>query len=278
MVISIASAVKSATLEKARAIFVRGTDCLGPEEVMNVHGKLHRLKLPKKLPDLPWSMEELQAAHARDESAHLILVPPGLMMQAIYEKRKNLGRDGGKLLYDIDWYKAETFFTTATTGEDWDWRLVTNKVIPNSTSPNYVEQTATIADYLTNVVFAGRDLLPVYRQAVDEFKGKEQTLTKLINDDWQEAAKQLSMLALNRLLRGTPAFTFYDWVTYLEVNGERLLESSYHWTSALSSPGSLLNLGGFARVGASAGGCRPRSRCDGLGVVLSRSALVESEK
>jgi hypothetical protein len=245
---------------------------------MKVHGELHKLKLPKKLPDIPWSRAELQAARARDEGAHLILVAPGLAMNAIWEKRENLGADGGELLLGTEWYKEEPFFTTTTTGKNWDWRLVTNKEILNSAGPNYVEQTATIVRYLTDVVFAGRDLPLVYRQAVTEFREQEKMLTQLINDDWLKAAKQLSSLAINRLLRGTPAFTFYDWVTYLEVNGERLLQGMYHWTSALSLRGSLLGLGSFDRDGASASAWSPRGRDGGLGVVLSRSARVECER
>lgn len=273
--ISTASVVKSATLGEARAIFARGTDCLGSEEILKAHGAL-RLKLPKKLPRIPWTPDELYAARARDEGAHLILVAPGLTMKAMWEKRNNLGADGGKLLCDADRYKEEPFFTTDTTGKYWDWRLVTNKVIPGSIDKDYVAQTATLIAYLTKVVFAGRDLPLVYQEAIAEFERQQDTLAKLINDDWQEAAKQLSMLAINRLLRGTPAFTFYNWVTYLDTNGERLLQGMYHWTSALSSYGRLLALGSFDRVGALADDWYPGHRHGYLGVVLSRSALVES--
>lgn len=275
--VTTAMANKPATLETAQAIFARGTDCLGPEEVMRVHGKLHKLKLPKTLPRIPWTEAELKAIRARDEGAHLVLTPPGLTMQAICDQRQNLGADDGKLLLNTDWYKGEKFFTTDTTGANWSWRLVTNEVIPGSADQNYVEQTAVLADYLTKVVFAGRELLDVYCQAIAEFKAKQDKLTKLIDNDWRSATQQLSALTLNRLLRGTPVVTFYDWVTHLDVNGERLSQGMYHWTSILSSYGELVYVGLFARYGADVFDWNPRNRSGSLGVVLSRNAEVESE-
>lgn len=267
------STVRPATLDDAKSIFARGIDYLGPEEIIRVHGKLHGLQLPKELPSFPWSAEELHAA--RQQDLHLILVSPGLTIQKLCDARNNLGADGGKLLHDSDLDKEEKFFTKETTGEDWDWRLATNAVIPDSVSQNYVEQTTSLVRHLTEVVFAGRDLPAVYTRAIAEFEKQKEALTKLIETDWEEAAKQLAALAINRLLRETPVLTFYRLVTYLSVNGERLLPETYHWSPSLSSHGKLVGLGLFDRLGVLVNGWRPRGRHGVLGVVLSRSAKVE---
>src|SRR3989344_329153 len=103
---------KITPIETAQGIFARDTNCcLGPKEIMAVYAG-HNLELPADLPPIPWSPAELAAARARGE--YLMLMPTGLTMQAIWEKGNNLGPDGGKLLFDTDWYEKEEFFTKAT--------------------------------------------------------------------------------------------------------------------------------------------------------------------
>ena len=52
-----------------------------------------------------------------------------------------------------------------------------------------------------NEVFAGEDVPEVYQEAINEFNAQKDTLAKLINSDWQEAAKKISKLKINQLTR-----------------------------------------------------------------------------
>ena len=280
---------KAATLNVAKNIFFRGTDCLGPEEIIAVHGKLHGLKLPKSLPPIPWTEDELKAA--KEARSHLILVAPGLTMKNMVEARKNLATDGGKLLCNTNLYREEEFYTSAVTGDDWDWRLVGNEVLPGSPGQNYLRQTLTLTEALKNfpLNLNNTDLSPsgqrvllrveaAYQSAVRELAEKREWLAKLINDDWQAAAKQLTALKLNQLCRESPAVTLYRLITYEVVNHARLLQGMYHWSNTLSSDGGLVYVGRFDRGGAGVRGGSPGGSDAAIGVVLSRSAEVECGK
>ena len=263
-----------AKLQMAEAVFARGTDYFGPGQIKLVHGEFHVLDMPEALPDIPWSKEELRQARAA--GAHLILVVPNLTMKQLVEARKNLVTDGGKLLCQIDWYKNEPLYTTATTAGEWHWRLVEDEVIPGSIGKNHLEQTALIAERLKEI-FASRDLLQAYQRAIAEFEQKREKIAKLVNINWQEAAKQLSELQLNQLCRESPVLTLYRLITYEAVNHVRLLQGVYHWTSSLSLRGYLVGVGGFGRGGAGVGGWFPGISSGATGVALSRSSLAEVE-
>src|SRR3989344_894887 len=151
-------ATQGAALDAAKQIFKHGTDCFGPDEVMAVFGKLHQLQLPDEPPPIPWSEEELVAARKGEPRSQLILVAPGLTLEAMVKARGNKGPDGGKLLFSFDqpdcWYvkNQEAFFTSDVTSLKPEWRLVTTNIISGSTGKNYLEQTKMMADCLREVI------------------------------------------------------------------------------------------------------------------------------
>ncbi len=249
---------------------------------MAAHGKQHQLRPPKDLPLIPWTNKELEGLRERGEDIQLLFEAPGLTMQELVVARDNQATDGGKLLYAIDWYQKEVFYTAAPTAKDWRWRLAGNTILPDSTSQDYLGQTAIIAAHLKAVVFRGRKLPLVYRRAIAEFKTKRAAIAKLIGSDqeteWKKGAKQCATLKLNQLCRETAVELLYRLITYEAVNGERLLQNYWHWTPTLSSYGELIRAGDFDRNGVFVGGWDPEDSRASLGVVLSRRGEVESEK
>src|SRR3989344_8302429 len=145
---------------------------------------------------------------------------------------------------DTSRYQDEPFFTTATTGEKRDWRLVGNGVLPGSNEQNFLAQTAAIAEEVKRV-FASREMPSAYQRAIVEFEAKRDELAALMDRDWREAAKQLAVLPLNQLCRESPVCTFYRLVIYEAVNEARLLQGVYHWTPSLSLRGELVGVGRF---------------------------------
>jgi hypothetical protein len=258
------------SLEKARELM--GTDFLGPEAVEAVWG----VKLDAKdIPTIPFSRADLDRAKELNQQLVLrvdkAVDGSPLTMQKMNEHIQPKLTQGkqGKLLVKVDWYAGEEFYTTET--PETSWALISKEVIPGSSSKNYLEQTEILITHLQNEVF--RDMLmPVgYQEAIDEFEAKKANLTLLITSNWQEAAKQLSELAITKLTRQTPAEVLYDLSTNFLTNNDRHLEGAYTWTKRRYSGGKLVSVGSADADGAEVYANQPGLPYGYLGVSFSRS-------
>ena len=191
-------------LDRVREIF--GPDFLGPEAVENVWGaKLEA----KDIPSIPFSAKELE--RAKELGQQLILrinkAPDGtpLTMQKINElAQPKLTQGGkGKLLFSVDWYANEQFYTSEP--PELVWALVSKGPIPDSLGNNYLEQVELLVNYVKNEVFKDMPIPQEYIDAMLEFNSKKATIGPLMASDWAKAAKQLVELKINKLPRPTPA-------------------------------------------------------------------------
>ncbi len=257
-------------LARARELF--GSDFLGPEAVENVWG----VKLEAKdIPPIPFSSEDLKRAKELNQQLVLRVNKAPDVMPLTMQKMNELIQprltqsNNGKLLYRVDWYPNEDFYTTEV--PETSWALVSKEIILDSASKNYLEQTETIVTYLQNEVFKGMAIPKEYQDAIAEFELKKSDLTRLIDTDWQEAAKQLSELKINQLTRPTPAEALYDLSTNFLINNDRHLQSTYTWTTRRRSDGKLVYVGNADSDGAYVNAYKPAYRFDDLGVSFSRS-------
>ena len=151
------------------------------------------------------------------------------------------------------------------------WALVSREVLPESLNKNYLQQTEVIVNTLRDGVFKGMEMPEEYATAIKEFESKKDKLAKLIDEDWQEAAKQFAGLKITQLARQTIPETIYDVAMYYDRNNKRLLSDTYSWSASLHpESGSLVSLGDFGSKGVVGGGWRPGPRGGYLGVSLSR--------
>ena len=150
------------------------------------------------------------------------------------------------------------------------WALVSKDLLPDSTSKNYIEQTEVIIKALKDAAFKDMELPEEYAEAIAEFESQKERLTRLMSEDWMEAAKQLSELKINQLTRQSIQETIYDLAMYHDTLGKRLLPNKYTWSNSRSSDGGLVPLGGFGAGGVGGRGWEPGDRDGDVGVSLSR--------
>jgi hypothetical protein len=218
----------------------------------------------------PISFPENELVHARELGQILIFQVPDVTMKTVHDRCKNKTSDGNPLLYRVGWYQNEEFYTNDPVRPG--WRLVTHDVIPGSRRKDYLEQTDILCGYLVQVF--GTDMPDYAREAIAEFHSAKQELTKLLQKNWQEAARQLVALKVNQLFRESPAETLYSLALYEQVNHERLLPSgTWSWTNRLSSNGRVVFVGYFDEFGVRVPFAYPRYRFAYLGVRFSRGSL-----
>jgi len=177
----------------------------------------------------------------------------------------------GKALFVIDWYKKDHFYTTEVAEKC--WALVSEEIIPDSTNKNYLEQTEIIATYIKDSVFKDMTIPPEFADAIDEFEKQKADIASIINIDWEEAAKRLSKLKLNKLARQTAIETLYDINVRLLIKGNRLLEKICTWTNSCDSDGKFVLVGGADYDGAYVRPDGPGHQDRNIGVSLSRKSL-----
>ena len=253
-----------------RAQEIMGVDFLGAEAVEKTWGFR-----PEVIPPVQFSEDDLEKAKALgqmlvlriDQTADGQPLTMKEMNELLEKKIKAEGK--GKILYQVDWYKDEDFFTKDT--PRLSWALVSKKEIPDSTSKNYVQQTEKIAEYLRNQVFKDVEIPTEYQEAIDEFEAKQADIAAILTSNWQEAAKQLSELKINQLTRQSPADALYDWLMYLQNNNGRLMEDKYTWTSRRAPDGELVSFGDSDADGSGVVHWTPGGASGILGVVFSRS-------
>ena len=262
---------KEVTIEQAMEIL--GEDVLGPEAIEITFGFK-----PEEIPPIPFTIEDLERAKELGQFLELRVdqtsegkpLNMGNMFDMLQPEftAQNQGRILNSYGKSDSWYKNEDFLKDVPQVQ---WVLISKDIIPNSLSKNYLQQTEVIADYIKNEVFKDKDLPDVYQEALDEFESKKAGIQSILSSNWQEAAKQLSELKINQLVRQLPVENMYDLVMYFKNNKKRLLEGKYTWTYRRASSGGLVDVGRFASAGAGVGGWAP-GRVDGdLGVSFSRS-------
>ncbi len=273
------------SLGDAREQIKNAKEILGEKDVLGIEEleKAFGIKIkPEQVPNIPFSKEDLE--RAKELNQFLILrvdkFSDGkpLTMEKMNEIIKGKVKDETKALYSDDgsgkikddaWYKSEAFALKET--PKLSWALTSKEIIPDSTSKNYLQQTEVIVNYLRNDVFKGRTIPKEYQEAIKEFTEQKEKISKLVEDDWQEATKILEELQITKLTRQTPTEALYDILVYFQNNEERLLENKYTWTSRRASVGRLVPVGYFDADGASVPRNRPHDSDDNLGVAFSRS-------
>ncbi len=243
----------------------------GPKEVEKAFGV--RLE---EVPGIPFSAEELERAEKLgqmlvlrvDKNAEGQPMSLGAMNEIFEEKWKKAGKGG--LLSSPDGWESFIKESYSKDAPRMGWALVSKEVMPASLSKNYIEQTEVIVASLKKDVFGGLGVPEVYKEAIEEFESKKAKLTKLMDEDWQEAARQLSALKITQLTRQNIPETIYDLAIYYDTHNKRLLSNTYSWSSSLSPDGDLVRLGRFGSGGVGGGGWGPDDRDDDVGVSLSR--------
>ncbi|OHA61225.1 MAG: hypothetical protein A2556_01870 [Candidatus Vogelbacteria bacterium RIFOXYD2_FULL_44_9] len=260
------AATQPATFEDATRLLARGTDFLGPREVVQVFGA----SLAPDVSNLPPLPSVAEIGLAKELGHRLILCGPVSMKQA----HDVLGNKlcNGKLLCDTAWYANEDFFLKPPV-TDWHWRFTGETVIEGTLGKNYLDQTRLLAKHAKEQAFGDQPLPPAYLVAIEEFNRHESELSELMKSDWQKAAEQLAGLKLNQLCRETPDQVLWDVALHFKVNGGYLLQDKYTWTSQRSAGGSLVSVGGAGSDGVRVDGGHPRSSRGDLGVRFSRRAL-----
>jgi len=252
---------------------------LGVEEVEKAFG----IKIkPEQVPSILFSKEDLERAKELNQFLILRIDKSSdskpLTIEKMNEILKGKVKDETKALYSDDgsgkikddaWYKSEDFALKET--PKLSWALTSKEIIPDSTSKNYLQQTEVIVNYLKNDVFKGRTLPREYQDAIKEFTEQKEKISKLMEDDWQEATKILEGLQITKLTRQTPTEALYDILVYFQNNKERLLEKKYTWTSRRASDGRLVPVGNFDADGAIVRRFGPGYSDGALGGAFSRS-------
>ncbi len=250
------------TYEKAKEIM--GKDFLGLEAFNETFGLVRTLK--EEFKTVPYSDSELVEAKRKGEMLVLrySLKEVSSEMEEIYKRLETMfDKDkDGEVLYDTDWYENEDFFKKAPIREG--WALVSKDVIENSTSKDYIAQTAELRDYLAGVDSLTKD---EKREVTDE---KLDEIRKVMSSDWEKAAKMLAGLKINQNHRRTPAEALYDFAVRYKSTGERQLENMYDWTNTLSSSGRLVHFGKANAEGAGLGRWGPYRSNGVIGVVSVR--------
>ena len=250
-----------------------GEDLIGPEEIEKTWGVR-----PEEIPDIPFSREELE--RAKEMGQMLVLrvektedgKPMSLeAMNTILAKRWEKEKKGGLL------NTAEGWRDKVTGSKDFSevapragWALISKELLKDSTSKNYIEQTDVIIRALREQAFKDIEMPEEYEEAIREFEANKDRLTKLMGENWQQAAKELAELKITQLTRQSIQETIYDLALYYDKNGKRLLPNVYTWSNSRSTVGSLVGLGYFGAEGVGGSWWTPDYRYGYLGVLLSR--------
>lgn len=252
---------------------IMGESFYGTEEIKNTF----RFEFPQeKVPAIPYSPEVLEKAKENGEMLVLRVENDGegspMTMERMNELMQNILAEGDeeeqeKLLYDTGWYQEEDFFKNASLRTE--WRIVGKNFVPDSTSKNYIEQTKVLRDYLMGLDSVSKE---EQEECTDELlNGLQKMLDEDWDKNWQEVARKLSELLINKNHRRIPAEILYDWVLQFRNRKERgILEANYDWSNTLSSNGGLVVLGRADRHGVGVSNDYPDDRNVDLGVVSLR--------
>ncbi len=232
------------SVEKAAEIMKE--NFLGPEAIKQSFGFA-----PETIPPIPFKEKELLRAKElnqililqveRDESNQ------PLTMKSMNEKVGGKAADGNKLLWKIDWYKDEPFFTNESVSSG--WKLVSKEIIPETKNKNYLEQTEILISHLKTEVFENNPLPQEYEDAISEFETEKVGIAAIIDSDWKKAGEMLAGLKITDLLRESASDLLYRLILEDNSNNQKLLLGVYSWTKSRSSDGHLVSVGGFIAEG-----------------------------
>ena len=247
---------------------------LGPKEIEKTLGVRF-----ENVPEIQFSHEELERAKEMEQILILRVdriedgKPMSLeAMNTILAKRWEKEKKEGLL------NTAEGWRDKVTGSKDFSevapragWALISKELLKDSTSKNYIEQTEVIIKALREQAFKDMEMPEEYEEAIKEFEANKGRLTKLMSENWQQAAKELAELKITQLTRQSIQETIYDLALYYDTNGKRLLPNAYTWSNSRSTDGGLVDLGLFGKWGVVGGSRRaPDYRGGALGVLLSR--------
>ncbi len=244
-------------------------DFLGPEAIGETFGfAIDRNDIPL----IPFSKQELE--EAAKKGFQLILdwdtFPDGTPMtgKAMTERLGGTTSDGGKILFDTDWYENEDFFTKETPKKG--WRLV--KIEATHTSENYLTQTDSLRKEI-EAEYAGKQIPKIYEDAFTEYEAKKPEIERLwkdYNTNWKQIVEILANLKLTALTRESFSELLQRMVVTEKKTKKKLLPNTHAWTRSRSSGGDLVSVGCFGAGGAGVNGYGPRNADGVLGVCSSR--------
>ena len=258
----------NSSIESAKTLF--DANFLGPNEIEKAFGM--RIS-PENVPPVHFTQEELERAKELDQRLILRVnkAPDGkaLTMKKISEMLQPQFDSGGKgkILWNTDWYKKESFFIRETPRAR--WALVGKNVLSETTSNDYLTQTRELLHYLQDEVFSGRLPSP-YEGYREELVREDSNLVQLVKTDTAEASKKLTELGLNQAMRQTAVEALYDLLMVFQNTGVRDFSDVYTWTVSRTSDGFLVSVGLWASAGLLVDGYSPGRSLSDLGVCPSR--------
>ena len=237
-----------------RAIGILGEEnVIGPKDLKDVWG--YQIDLP-----IPPSLTEQDLIKMKEMGHKLVLrydKDNNGNPLTMREMNKHYSSLGGKLLYDTDWYKNESFFTSETS--KLGWYEVSTEPIPDTGDKDYFEQTKLIAEYVKKR-FKGQKMPDEYITAITELGAlaSSTVMEELIKNDWEESTEQLAKLQINQLFRRSASQIIQDLINRHKKNGICcVLESFSDWTSTRSLDGNLVLVGFAGADGADVGKWSP---------------------
>lgn len=240
------------------------TNVFGREEIKKAFG----FEIPEsEIPPIPYTKERLEQARRNGEMLVLRVAKDisgkPMTMQRIQELAEPLMLTAGegKLLFKVDWYANESFYTSESLRTE--WKLVGKDFVPDTKDKDYIDQTKVLRDFLKSI----GELSPQEEAECTDKKLKE--IRKVMDGgDWQKASQMLADLLVNKNHRRTMAEAEYDFVMRFMNNSDRhQLERNYDWTNTRSSDGYLADFGSADARGANVSGSRPGDSDDDLGTV-----------
>lgn len=228
---------------------------------------------PEMIPLIPFPREEIEREEKLGHGLILQIDKDGngdpLTMERINAILKGKAADGKKLLYNIDWYKNEPFFTKETS--TFGWKFFSKEAIQGTKGINYLAQTETLAAYLKDEIFKNQTLPPEYEEALDEFESAKSKIETTMKKDWKMAADMLAGLKISNLTRESFADLFYRMCVVEKNSTKKIHPSEYSWTLSRSSDGRFVYAGAFVGDGAWVSGIGPGHAYGNLGSVFSRT-------
>jgi len=277
--------------KRAKELFQE--DFFGIEELTETFGFRPNVEIPK----IKFTKEQLKEAREHGEMLVLRISQDNegnpMTMKRILEIMAPRMPKNEKLLNDQrsagsskpgnrSWMKEEPFFTQASLKTE--WVLIGKEFVPNTIANNYAHQTLELYNEMKK-----RGLLtPEEAEENIDLENKLKELCvkmgvhwgqdiddhRKYDENWQEVARELASLPMNRKHRRSAVGILYDWVVRYKSrkgDGGQLGGSSYDAANSVSSSGELVSLGGFYFHGASVVVGKPDYNDDRSGVVLFRS-------
>ena len=260
---------ESISLEEAKEIMERNEQgrFFGPDEVEKSLGFP-----PELIPPIPFTREEIER---EEELGHGLILQidkdkdgSPLTMERMNKILKGKASDGKNLLYKIDWYKDEPFFTKEVC--TFGWKFFSKETIKGTKSKNYLEQTKVLVSYLKDEVFKNQTLPREYEEALDEFESAKSDIETTMKKDWKKAADALEKLKISNLTRESFADLFYRMSIVEKNSAEKIHPSEWSWTLSRSSDGNFVNAGSFDDDGVKVNRHVPKCTGGNLGSVFSR--------